>query len=206
MYIGAYLTMEWWNAGFETQIKNPDNWELKWHHNGDLKRWSDPACPFWANSGDPLDVNAGAPIQSACKTNAETPDRVVFLALDWEYLTEEDWLSHLNQAIENIKTNFPSAKRIDLMHMVKCPNDMMCNPGIQYGPGADDNVGRQDCYIPPYEDSAFAKAIAAQPGLLAMGPYPSMAECNPAHNGAHMTGAGNSQAAKDIAAYYNMHP
>lgn len=81
----------------------------------------------------------------------------------------------------------------------------MCNPTAEYGPGANLSAPRQDCYVPDYVDSALAKVVAADPGYVALGPKLEMAMCNPTHDGAHMTPAGNQQAAKDYAAYYLQH-
>jgi hypothetical protein len=204
-YIGAYLSMEWWNAGFETKVDNT-KWQLKWHHHGHITEWRKADSPFWGDSGDPNNDAQGSPIQSACAMNSTTPDRVVFLAIDWELETEADWVAGLSESIANIKTKYPSAKRVDVMTLVRCPDNMMCNPGADYGPGANDSAGRQDCYVPPYVDSAIQKVIAANPGYVALGPQPEMAMCNPSHDGAHMTGAGNQQAATDIAAFYTAQP
>ncbi|HVY25446.1 MAG TPA: hypothetical protein VHB79_02800 [Polyangiaceae bacterium] len=210
MYLGAYLSMEWWNTGqFEGKGDaakvNNDNWELKWHHHAHISEWRKADSPFWLNTGNPMDDAQGAPIQSPCTTNPEQPDRVVFLAIDWELITEADWVAGLTESVANIKTKIPSAKRVDIVELVKCPNNMMCNPTADYGPGANDSAPRQDCYVPPYVDTAIEKVIAAQPGYLAWGPKLQMAMCNPAHDGAHMTGDGNQQAAKDYAAYYLQH-
>jgi hypothetical protein len=204
-YIGAYLSMEWWNAGFETKVDN-DQWQLKWHHHGHITEWRKPDSPFWSDTGDPNDDAQGSPIQSACTMNSTTPDRVVFLAIDWELETEADWIAGLNESIANIKTKYPSAKRVDVMTLVRCPNNMMCNDGANYGPGANDSASLQDCYVPPYVDTAIQKVIDANPTYVAHGPQPEMAMCNPSHDGAHMTGAGNTQAAIDIAAFYNAQP
>jgi hypothetical protein len=211
MYMGAYLTMEWWNTGqFEgkagdaTKV-NGDNWELKWHHHAHVSEWRKADSPFWSNEGNPMDDSQGAPIQSPCTTNPDKPDRVVFLAIDWELLTEDDWIAGLNACATNIKTKIPSAKRVDIVTLVRCPDNMMCNPTADYGPGANDSAPRQDCYVPDYVDSAIAKVIAAQPAFLTAGPKLEMAMCNPSHDGAHMTGEGNQQAAKDYAAYYLQH-
>ena len=205
-YIGAYLSMEWWGTGFEsnTGIDNA-KWQLKWHHHGHVLEWAKPDSPFWANTGDPLNDASGAPIQSACASNSATPDRVVFLALSWELLNEDDWVAALNADIATIKLKLPSVKWIDLQTMVRCPNDMQCNPGAKYGPGADTDATRQDCEVYPYVDSALAKVVAAHADFVGLGPQLSMAMCNPAHNGAHMTADGNKQAAVDMAAYYSKH-
>jgi hypothetical protein len=200
-YIGAYLSMEWWNAGFETKVDN-DKWQLKWHHHGHITEWRKADSPFWGDTGDPNNDAQGSPIQSACAMGSTTPDRIVFLAIDWELETEADWVAGLNESIANIKAKYPGAKRVDVMTLVRCPDNMMCNPGADYGPGANDSAGKQDCYVPPYVDSAIQKVIAANPTYVALGPQPQMAMCNPSHDGAHMTGAGNQQAATDIATFY----
>lgn len=204
-YIGAYLSMEWWNAGFEGKVDNA-KWQLKWHHHGHITEWRKADSPFWGDTGDPNNDEQGSPIQSACASNSSTPDRIVFLAIDWELETEADWIAGLNESIANIKAKYPSAKRVDVMTLVRCPNNMMCNPGADYGPGANDSASRQDCYVPPYVDSAIQKVIAASPAYVALGPQPQMAMCNPSHDGAHMTGEGNQQAATDIAAFYSAQP
>jgi hypothetical protein len=196
--------MEWWNSGFEQKVDNA-KWQLKWHHHGHVSEWSKPDSPFWANDGDPMDDTKGAPIQSKCAANSDTPDRVVFLMIDWELLTEKAWLDGMTAVIANVKAKLPSVKRVDIQNYVRCPNNMMCNPGANYGPGADDSAAVQDCYVPDYEDSAYQKLVDADPTFVALGPKLQMAACNPAHNGAHMTAEGNTQAAVDMAAYYSMH-
>ena len=205
-YIGAYLTMEWWNAGFENNGVDANKWQEKWHHHGHVLEWGNPNSPFWADTGDAMDDTKGAPIVSACTQSSNAPDRIVFLALSWELLTEEGWVSALTQDIATIKLKRPSAKWIDLVTMVRCPMDMQCNPGANYGPGADAVAGRQDCQVYPYVDSAMAKVVAANSDFVGLGPKLEMAMCNPAHDGAHMTSAGNTQAAKDYAAWYVAHP
>src|SRR5258706_4896742 len=117
--------MEWWDAGFETKVNNT-KWQLKWHHHGHVTEWRKPDSPFWLNEGDPMDDLKGAPIQSACAASSDKPDRVVFLMIDWELLTEKDWIDGMNEVIANVKVKIPSAKRVDLMTLVRCPNDMMC--------------------------------------------------------------------------------
>ncbi len=205
-YIGAYLTMEWWNSGFENNGVDKNKWQEKWHHHGHVLEWGNPNSPFWADTGDAMDDTKGAPIVSACTQNSNAPDRIVFLALSWEILDEAGWVSALTQDIATIKVKRPSAKWVDLVTMVRCPMDMQCNPGANYGPGADTVAGRQDCEVYPYVDSAMAKVVAANSDFVGLGPRLEMAMCNPAHDGAHMTGAGNTQAAKDYAAWYVQHP
>jgi hypothetical protein len=201
MVLGSLLTSEWWNQGFEMDVGDASKWELKWHHHGNLIHYGDINSPFWGSTGDPLNDAQGSPILSPCAEHPDTPDRIVFFAIDWDYLSEQEWIDGLTQVVKNIKLKYPSAQRIDLMNEVRCPQNQMCNPNAKYGPGADADGQLQDCYVQPYVDSAMQKVIAADP-VLAQGPVPMSAACNPAHNGAHLTSDANVQAAKDIAAFY----
>src|SRR5450432_2094740 len=88
-YVGAALTSEWWGPGFEGIVDNA-KWQLKWKHHGFVESWGDPQSPYWGDTGDPNDLNAGSPMISPCAQNSATPDRVVFLAMDWVLLTEMD--------------------------------------------------------------------------------------------------------------------
>lgn len=205
-YIGAYLTMEWWNAGFENNGVPKDKWQLKWHHHGHVLEWGNPNSPFWLDTGNPNDDTQGSPINSACTQKSNAPDRVVFLALSWEIMDEKGWVDALTKDIETIKVKRPSAKWVDLVTMVRCPGNMKCNPNQNYGAGADTAPGRQDCQVYPYVDSAMDKVVAANSDFVGLGPKLEMQMCNPSHDGAHMTGAGNTKAAQDYAAWYVQHP
>lgn len=206
MYIGAYLSMEWWNAGFEEGVDG-DKWQLKWHHHGHITEWAKPDSPFWADTGNPNDDSQGSPIQSACKTNSTAPDRIVFLAITWALTTQEAWVKDLKASVANIKAKYPSVKRVDLMTMIRCPNNMQCNPNQMYGVAdSDTNAQHQDCQVPKYADDAIAQVIAEDPGYVALGPQFEMTMCNPSHDGAHMTGADNGITADKIAAFYAAKP
>ncbi len=202
-YIGAYLTMEWWGQGFENIVDNT-KWQLKWHHHGHVLEWGNPNSPFWSDTGDPMNDASGAPITSACAQNTHAPDRVVLLTLSWEILTEQGWIDALNSDVATIKLKYPSVKWIDLMPMVRCPDNKMCNPKENYGPGADTDVGRQDCYVPPYEDSALQKVVAAHSDSVGMGPVLMAKMCN--NNGAHLTGSDNKLESDEIGAFYKALP
>jgi len=206
MYIGAYLSMEWWNAGFQDKVDG-DKWQLKWHHHGHVTEWAKPDSPFWADTGDPNNDAQGSPIQSPCTTNSATPDRIVFLAISWALTTKDQWVTALNADVANIKAKYPSVKRVDLMTMIRCPNNMKCNPNQMYGiADSDTNAQHQDCQVPSYTDEAIAAVIAANPTYVALGPQFEMTMCNPSHDGAHMTGTDNGITATKMAEFYNARP
>jgi hypothetical protein len=203
-FIGAYMSMEWWNKGFEDKLMaaggDPNKWQLKWHHHGYVNTWGDVNSVFWENEGDPMDDSKGAPIQSACTTGSDAPDRIIFFAIDWEMLTEEDWLAALNNAIATIQIKRPNAKRIDVMPLVRCKDNMMCNDNAMYGPGANDSAGPQDCYVPPYVDSAMLLSVAANSSIAAMGLVTEGTTCS--GDGAHLTGDDNEVLAQQLADFY----
>jgi hypothetical protein len=203
-YIGAALSSEWWGQGFETIIDNT-KWQLKWHHHGFVEAWGDPASPFWGDTGDPNDPNGGSPYVSACTQNSKTPDRVVFLAMDWVLLTEQDWIAWLEKDLTAIKLKYPGVRWIDIMPTVRCPNNRMCNPNAKPGPGANDGAGPEDCYIPPFEDSAIAKVVAGHADSVGLGPIVMATMCN-GGNGGHLTGADNKLAATAIGNFYKALP
>ena len=205
--IGLEITSEWWSAGFLSDGVDATKFQIKWHHQGYVGAWADPNSPFWANQGNAQTPDAGAPIQSPCMQNSDAPDRVLFVAVDFEMLTEDAWVTALNDAVATIKQKYASSlKWLDLTTLVRCPNDMMCNPSENYGAGANTTVPREDCYVPPYVDSAIAKVIAAHTDFVGLGPEPQATMCNPTINGPHLSTASNQAAAKAIATYYVQHP
>jgi hypothetical protein len=205
--IGLGITNEWFSAGFLNDGVDKTKFELKFHHQGYVGAWADPNSPFWPNQGDPFNPNAGSPIQSPCAKDSTTPDRVLFFAVDFEMLTEDAWVAALSSAITTIKMKYsPNLKWIDLSTVIRCPNDTMCNPKANYGPGANIDVSREDCYVPPYVDAAIAKVIAANSNFVGLGPEPQASMCDPVINGPHLSAASNSEVAKAIAAYYKLHP
>jgi len=203
-YVGAALTSEWWGPGFEGIVDNA-KWQLKWKHHGFVESWGDPQSPYWGDTGDPNDLNAGSPMISPCAQNSATPDRVVFLAMDWVLLTEMDWMDWLEKDLTAIKTKFPSVKWIDIMPTVRCPDNRMCNPQAKPGPGANDGAGPEDCYIPPFEDSAISKVVAAHPDSVGLGPILTATMCNGGY-GAHLTAADNKLVATAMGNYYKALP
>lgn len=204
MYIGAYLSMEWYGAGFE-QIVDNAKWQLKWHHHGYISTWEKADSVFWSDEGDPNDDAKGSPIQSKCAAGSDAPDRIVFLAIDWELDSEDEWVASLSKVVDNVKSKYPSVKLLEFMTLVRCPNNQMCNDDATYGqPGTNLVAAQQDCWVPDYQDAAIAKVAAQHAGFVGAGPKPQMMDCP--SDGAHMSPAGNTQAAKDLGAYYLARP
>ncbi len=193
--LGLLTTNEWYSQGFEMDGVDPAKWQIKYQHYGYVREWANPDSTFW-----------NAPINSACKESTTAPDRVVFAALDWEMLTEGEWIAALTAAVNTIKLKYPGLRWIDLTTLIRCPGNQMCNPNAKYGPGANTSASLQDCYVPPYEDSAMAKVAASHPDFVGVGPKVEASACRVPVDGAHLSQASNTKAAQDMAAYYKTLP
>jgi hypothetical protein len=199
LYLGLLTTNEWYSQGFEQAGVDGTKWELRYHHYGYVNTWADPNSPFWGETGDSFALDQGSPVQSPCAMNPNAPDRLVFAALDWEMETKEAWTTALEKAITTFKAKYPSLKWVDIMTLIRCPMNMMCNPNADYGPGANGSAGRQDCYVPPYEDEAIAAVANAHPDFVGVGPKIEATMCRNPVDGAHLSADSNKQAAKDVA-------
>jgi hypothetical protein len=193
--LGLLTSNEWYSQGFEKDGVDPDKWQIKYQHYGYVREWANPDSTFWS-----------APINSPCKTSSTTPDRVVFAALDWEMLTEDDWAAALEQAVDTIKLKYPTLRWLDIMTLIRCPNNVMCNPNAKYGPGANMSAAVQDCWVPAYEDAAIARVAAAHPDFVGVGPKIEASACRMPVDGAHLSADSNGKAAQDIANYYKNLP
>lgn len=205
-YLGLLTTNEWYSQGFEKDGVDGTKWELKYHHYGYVNTWADPTSVFWDDMGDSFDLAKGSPLQSPCAASSTAPDRLVFAALDWEMSTEDQWVTALEAALVTFKAKYPSLRWVDLMTMIRCPQNQKCNPKENYGAGANMDAGRQDCYVPPFEDSAIAKVAAAHPDFVGVGPQVEALTCKSPVDGAHLDAASNQHAAQLIATYYAAHP
>jgi hypothetical protein len=205
-YLGLLTTDEWYSQGFENDGVDGAKWQLKYHHYGYVNTWADPNSIFWGDMGDSFDLMKGSPIQSPCAASSSTPDRLVFAALDWEMTSEDQWVSALEAALATFKVKYPSLRWVDLMTMIRCPGNQQCNANEDYGPGANTSAARQDCYVPPFEDSAIAKVAAAHPDFVGVGPRVEALACKDPVDGAHLSVDSNQHAAQAIATYYAARP
>jgi hypothetical protein len=197
---GLLPTEEWFNAGFEIDGVDGTTWEGKFQHYGYINIWAqDPPAGFaWT-----------APLTSPCTINSTDPDRVLFTAWSWELAYMEDtYIADTVQAIMQFRKNFPHIKRFELMTIIRCPGDTMCNPNAAIPPIAsvtNYNAGQQDCYVAPSQDDALAKVAAMFPGWAYVAPKFESPSCANPVNGAHFFYE-NTAIAKTIATYYITNP
>jgi hypothetical protein len=198
--VGLGSTREWYQAGFETAVVNA-RWQLRWHHRGYIEDWADAKNPYWGMYSD----GEGCWRVSACAEGADAPDRVVFVALNWIYTTEQQWEIDLRKDVDAIATKYPSVRNIEIISSSRCPDrcTTIDPPGTM-----SELTAIQTCRTPDFVDQAIAAVAASNPALVTVGPKFFSNECGAfvSLHGPHLTAAGQKEIAAKVGAHYAAHP
>ncbi len=96
-------------------------------------------------------------------------------------------MDSLEAALATIRAKRPSAKRIDIMTIIRCPKNEWCHSDKPpLGPDTDHDAKKQDCHVPEYVDSALAKVAANHPSLVSVTPKFEAVECAAKIDGIHL--------------------
>ncbi len=148
LILGILTTGEWYTeGGFETLV-NDARWEIQYVHEGHVELWADANDPIWNTT-----------TTSPCASHATTPDRVLYVAANYDYTLVTEWKPKLENVVANIHAKYPSAKRIELGTWVRAPGNVVC-------PGTDP----ARTTIGPAEDQAISEVAAENPGLVYVSP------------------------------------
>jgi hypothetical protein len=179
------LTREWYEAGFEGVVPSA-RWQLKAREHGYITEWSNPASDFWNEM-----------IESPCAQGSTAPDHVVLTVLSWApacCVTQPQWQTQINGAINNLTAKYPSLRRIDLMTVIRGPGNALCPTAPAVG---------ETIVIPPELDQALAAAAVQFPDLVFVAPKFEAPDCAAfSGGGPHLTSAGNAAVAAVIGAYF----
>jgi hypothetical protein len=182
---GVLLTSEWYLAGFENAVDG-SRWQIKWQEHGYINEWANPQSTFW-----------NAPVSSPCAQATTSPDRIVFTVIDWTITAETEWETDITASIENFKVKYPNVRRVDLLTVVRGPNNMACGT-----PAAGETI-----VMPAAEDAALAAVAAKYPGFVFVGPKFAPPDCTSfSGGGPHLTAAGNRTMGAMIGAYFATTP
>ena len=147
LVIGCFQTSQWFDAGFETAVGS-DKWEIKADHNTFTENWASPTDAFW-----------NLPVASPCAKDPNAPDRVLFISYSKTLMTEQAWETQLSQVVANVKTKFPSVKQLELLGMVRAPNNEMCA-----------NNDNPSTIVKPEQDQALQAVADKSAGMVKLGP------------------------------------
>jgi hypothetical protein len=170
-----------------------DHWQGTFVHYGYVDIWADP-MGYTYDEG----------LSSNCVEGSDAPERLLFQAVSWELTDQAAWETQLEGALATITAKYPSAVRIDLMPLIRCPDNGYCHddePPLDYQPGYNHDATKQDCHIPDFVDAAFAAVAANHPGLVALTPKFEAHNCAPNIDGIHL-GPENGPVAMDIATHF----
>ena len=182
------LTREWFQAGFEADagIVNA-RWQLKAREHGYITEWSNPNSDFWNQALD-----------SACAAGSTNPDHVVLTVLSWNpacCTTQPQWEQQVEGAVTTLVAKYSALKRIDLMTVIRGPGNALCPTP----PVANETIA-----LPSELDAALAAVAAKHAGLVFVAPKFEAPNCAAfSGGGPHLTPAGNTAVAKDIAAHFD---
>jgi hypothetical protein len=203
--IGLFSTGEWWDAGFYDGLGAlKTKWQGRFSHYGYTYEYARPDSYAWS----PTDVGGvnNVRLSAPCAESSSAPDRIVYQAWSWELTSEQAWVDSLESVLATIRAKRPSARRIDLMTIIRCPRNEWCHPDQPaLGPDTDHDAKKQDCHVPEYVDSALARVAANHPGLVSIAPKFEAPQCAAKIDGIHLQEQ-NGPAAAPIADHYRSHP
>jgi unsaturated rhamnogalacturonyl hydrolase len=169
--IGVSVTGDWFNAGFEEGLEN-SKWQVRWKAHAFIEQWADGQNALWT-----------MPPQSPCAARSNDPDHVIFTGVNWQYKTQAEWEQKYTEVVEVLKKKYPGLKRIDLLTMLRGPQNHTC--------------GSTMTVVEPFIDGAVASVVAKYPGLVFAAPKVETPTCEIfTKGGPHFTPAGMSAAAK----------
>jgi hypothetical protein len=182
LIIGINATAEWYSRGFEQLVDNA-KWELIRVHSGFVEIWADPKASVW-----------GTGPTSACAKNGGNPDRIIFVALNFEYNTLAQWVPNLTAVVKNLQAKYPGVKRIELGTYVRAPGNKPCPQGPAYR-----------STITEAQDQANVMVAAANSALVTVSPKFEAKTCSEfSGNPPHPSASGGTAWAKMIAEHYGL--
>jgi hypothetical protein len=175
--MGVSVTGDWFGAGFEDGVEG-SRWQAMTRKHAFVDQWANPKDELWS-----------VPVASPCTKNADSPDRVLFMAVNWEYKTAAEWSGALTRVVQVLRSRYPRLRRIELLTMLRAPGNRSC--------------GNDMTVVAPFVDEAVAKVAAATPALVRVGPKLEAPSCAVfTKGGPHYTDAGMKEVARVYAAAY----
>ena len=117
----------------------------------------------WTTAFDPYPGPA-----HTCKQNSTTPDRVIFVAAQWNETTTAAVQADLTAIVNNINTKYKNPKRIEMMALTSAPAGTPC-PYV----GTTGN----ETIIPPVVYSGIDAVAAAFPSQVVALPHFTVVTC-----------------------------
>ncbi|HVX94842.1 MAG TPA: hypothetical protein VHK47_08030, partial [Polyangia bacterium] len=187
LILGVSVTHDWFVSGFETYVD-----DAKW----EAMAPTTPSTSFVETWADPSGTTWSLPMLSACAQKSTMPQRVIFTGVNWTYTTAAQWVTQLEKLVQTVQGKFPSVVEIDLMTMLRAPNNAM-------GGGC---TSTEDV-VQPFVDAAIQTVVANHPKLVRAAPKLYAPSCDVfTGGGPHFTDAGKMAVAKVYGDFYSKEP
>jgi hypothetical protein len=109
------------------------------------------------------------------------------------YTTAAEWITQFEAVIKVIQSKFSNVKEIDLMTMLRAPNNVSC--------------GSIETVVQPFVDQAIQTVAAMHPSLIRIAPKVYAPSCDVfTGGGPHFTAQGMKTVAKLYSDYYGAEP
>jgi hypothetical protein len=184
LLMGVSVTYDWFTSGFENGVDG-SRWEAMAPSQAlvsFIQMWNDPNNQLWSMAKI-----------SPCTQHPDAPDRVIFTGVNWDYTTADEWVPQLDKMVKTLQMKFPGVKEIDLMTMLRAPNNMSC--------------GSTESVVQPFIDQAIATVAPKYPGLVEISPKFFAPSCTVfTGGGPHFTDMGKMTIAKLYSDYYSKEP
>lgn len=184
LLIGTSVQHDWFGSGFEAGVDD-SRWEALAPAQARIsfiQTWADPNSSLWTMAK-----------MSPCQANAENPDRVIFVGVNWEYTTAAQWVTQLEAVVGVLEAKFTNLREIDLMTMLRAPGNVSC--------------GSVETVVQPFVDEAIQTVATNHPALIRISPKTYAPSCDVfTGGGPHFTADGMKTVAKLYSDYYAAEP
>jgi hypothetical protein len=161
----------------------------------ELKAGATPGNYYTENWTDPNDPAWSVPVVSPCAASSDNPDRVIYVAVEWNFTTAAEWQTAIDGVIATFKAKYSNLKRFDIMTMLRAPNNMVCPNGIS----------RQ--VVAPFIDQAIQTEAQANPTFVGVAPPFYVPDCSDfLPNSEHIQPMDYGAVAKVLQDYYANEP
>jgi hypothetical protein len=193
LVFGNSTTQQWFDGGFLTYPGiDATRWELRAVAHHYIGSWASSTDSGWTAAFD----NG-----HACSSDAQNPERVVFIVTQSPpYSTAAEYQKDLTAIVNNIKSKYSKVKRIELTTLIRSPGNKETACSSKSG---------NEQSIPAAEDQGIA-AVAADPAfaglVVALPPFyvTACSDFNP--DAPQYTTAGATNIAKVYGAYWAANP
>jgi hypothetical protein len=186
-FLGVSITYDWFTNGFDTAPLDTTRFQLK--------GVDTPGQSYIENFTDPNDPVWSAPVVSPCAASSDNPDRIVYVGVEWNFTTAAQWTTAFDGVIATFKSKYSNLKRVDIMTMLRAPNNMICPNGVSQQ------------VVAPFLDQAIQMEAQSTPTFVGAAPAFYVPDCSDfLPNSEHLQPADYGAVAAVIRSYYASEP